>query len=275
MNLLKSIDRFTTDTFSDPFGTGGSLKGKLSVYDDEKSSGESTRRRLLETLPTYAMFSSNCVSLGGQAYIIGSPNYDFHKGTATRIKYPVIPCEAYKLSSVLQILNGTIPVNNVYAALDQTKNSVADSETSFAVTVLTAFFQSLESVSKGQILSKGNSYYRVKSDAYVDGAGFKNAEIILLSSPVKSVTYTQISGYDVITDAIVNGSSFANTAVFVEDAYYCYDHSSERFSQIKPGDKNITFKPAVTPKAGDTVGGYKILSVDVLSDTSFSCHCRK
>ena len=275
MNIQKAIDRFTTDTFSDPSGIGGSLKGRLSVYDDEKSSGESTRRRLLETLPTYAMFSSNCVSLSGQAYIVGSPNLDFHRGVAIRIKYPVIPCEAYKVSSILQILTSTVPSSSVYVALDQTKNSVADSETSSAVTIMKAFFQSLESVAKGQVISKGGSYYRVKSDAYIDGAGFKNAEVILLSSPVRAVTYTQISGYDVVTDSIVNGASFVNTTVFVEDAYYCYDHTSERHSQVKPGDKNITFKPSVTPKAGDTIGEYKILSIDILPNTSFSCHCRK
>ena len=276
MNLANSVKRFTLETFTDPYGIGGSILGHLSVFDDEKSSGTSTRRRILETMASYTMFSTGCVSHNGVDYIVGKPNYDFHKGIVVRAKYPIIPCDfEYKVASILQILTNTVTSTVTYAFLDQTKNAVADSETSYAVTTLTAFFQGLESVSKGQILFTGSSYYRVKSDPYIDGAGFLNAEVLLLSSPVQTVTYTQISGYNPTTDTITNGTSYSNTKVFVEDAYYSYEHNSERYSQLKPGDKNITFKPSITPKVGDLVGAYKILTVDTLSDSAFSCHCRK
>lgn len=276
MNLTKSVKRFTLETITDPYGIGGSIKGHLSVFDDEKSSGVSTRRRILETLPTYTMYSTSCITHNGIKYIVGTPNYDYHKGSVVRVKYPVTPCDfQYKVASILQILTSAVTETVTYAFLDQTKTSVADSETSSAVTSFTAFFQALEAIAKGQILVNGPTYYRVKSDTWVDGAGFKNAEVVLLSAPLQTVSYTQLSGYDTVTDTIVNGSTFANTKVFVEDAYYSYERTSERYAQLKPGDKNITFKPSVVPKAGDTIGVYKILTVDTLSDTSYSCHCRR
>jgi len=276
MNLRTAVERFTVETVTDPYGVGGTIKGHLSVFDDEKSSGGSTRRRILETLPTYAMFSSNCISHAGKTYIVGSPNYDFHRDVVIRAKYPAIPCDfTYKVATILQILAGTVTSTNTYASLDQTKVSVADSETSWPVVMFLGFFQALESISKGQILLTGSTYYKIKSDPYLDGAGFKNAELLLLASPVQTVTYTQVSGYNHVTETVINGASYPNTKVFSEDAYYCYEHTSERYTQLKPGDKNITFKPSVTPKAGDTIGAYKILSVDTVADGSFSCHCRK
>lgn len=276
MNLSNSVKRFTLESFTDPYGTGAAILGHLSVFDDEKSSGTSTRRRILETLASYTMFSTNCVAHNGVNYIVGRPNYDYHKGAVVRVKYPIIPSDySYKVASILQILTNTVTSTVTYAFLYQTKNAVADSETSYAVTTLTAFFQGLEAVSKGQILVSGSTYYRVKSDPYIDGAGFLNAEVLLVTTPIQTVTYTQVSGYNPTTDTITNGTSYPNTKVFVEDAYYSYQHNSERYNQLKPGDKNITFKPSITPKVGDLVGAYKILTVDALSDSSFSCHCRK
>ena len=276
MNIRTAVERFTVETLTDPYGIGGTIKGRISVFDDEKSSGVSTRRRILETLPTYAMFSSNCVTHSTVTYIVGKPSYDYHRGMEVRVKYPIIPCDtSFKVATILQVLTATLPVTNAYAFLSPAKNAVADSETSFAVSMLTAYFQELEAVSKGQVLVTGSQYYRVKSDAVIDGAGFKTAEVVLLSNPVQTVTFTVKTGYDPVTDTITNGTSYAGTKVFVEDAYYAYEHTSERYTALKPGDKNITFKPSVTPKTGDIVGAYKILSVDVLSDGSFSCHCRK
>lgn len=276
MNIRTAVERFTVDTVTDPYGVEGSIKGRVSVFDDEKSSGDSTRRRILETLPTYAMFSSSCILHSSIVYLVGKPSYDYHRGSAVRVKYPIIPCDhTYKVASILQILTATLPTSNTYAFLSPSRNAVADSETSYATSLLTAYFQGLESVSKGQILITGTQYYRVKSDAVIDGAGFKVAEVIMLNNPLQTMTFTVKTGYDPITDTIVNGTVYSNTKVFVEDAYYAYDRTTERYMSLKPGDKNITIKPSVTPKAGDDIGGYKILTVDTLSDSSFSCHCRR
>lgn len=276
MNLLKAVERFTIDTVTDPYGVENPIKGRLIVFNDDVRPGPNFRRRVLETLPSYAMFSSNCLTHKGKNYIAGSPNSDHYKGQALRVKYPVIPCDnVYNLGTVRQILTDTVPTRAIYASLNPTRNMVADAQTSYAVTSLTALLQQHEQIFKSQILFTGTTYYRVKSDAVIDGNGFKSVEVVLLSAPYQLMTFTVNSGYDVASDTVVNGASYSNTRVFVEDAYYSYDHTSERFSQIKPGDKNITFVPQVPPKASDLIGGYKILSIDLLSDGSYSCHCRR
>lgn len=276
MNLSKSVERFTLEELTDPYGVGSPMYGHLSVFEDEKSSGVATRRRIIETLPTYTMYSTGCVSHSGTVYIVGDSNFDYHKGAVVRVKYPAIPCDAeFKIASILQILTNTVTTRVSYISISQDKNAVADSETSFATTMYTAFMPSFESIGKRDILISGSLYFRVKSDPWVDGAGFKNVSAVLLSSPLTSLTFTRISGYDPITDTIVNGAAYPNTPVFIEDAYYSYENNSERYQQLKPGDKNITIKPSVTPKSGDIIGSYKALTIDSLTDGTFSCHCRK
>lgn len=276
MNLSKAVERFTLETLSDPYGVGGTIKGHLSVFDGEKSSGPTSRRRTIETLPTYTMFSTNCVSHAAGVFIVGAPSYDFHKGTVVRAKYTAIPCDdQFKIASINQILTDTVTTRVSYISIDQYKSSVADSETSYAVTEYTAYMPDLESIGKGNVLITGSTYYKVKSDPWIDGAGFKNVSVILLTSPLRTSVFTQTSGFNPVTETMVAGTTYTSTKMFVEDAYYCYEHTSERYSQLEPGDKNITFKPSVVPKAGDIVDVYKILTVDAVSDGTYSCHCRK
>lgn len=275
MNLVKTVKRFCTETVSDPYGIGSSIQGRFLVFDDAKSSGESSRRKLFETPPSFVMYSTNCINYENETYIVGKPNYDYYKESLIRIKYSCIPSDQnFKIASILEILTNTVTSRVTYSHLEQTKNAVADSETSFAVSIFTAYLPELEDIIKGDILFSGSTYYRVKSDPWIDGAGFKNVEAILLDHPVETVVYTQISGYDPITESVTNEAVFNNTKIFNEDAYYCYEHNSERYTKIKPGDRSITFKPSVVPKTGDKIGGYKILSVDTLIDGSYSCHCR-
>lgn len=274
MNVRNSVTRFAQETVIDPYGIGGSLKGHLVIFDDEKSSGVSSRRRIFESLPTYVMYSSNCIQHNGQVYIVGEPNYDYHKGYAVRAKYVAIPCDReYKIASITEILTNTVTSTVSYIFVSKNRLAVADSEESSSVTILEAIMPSLEDIKQGDVIFTGDSYYRVKSTPYIDGVGFKCVEVIELDSPVKSLTFTQEAGYDPVTDTIVNSAVHPNTPAFVEDSYYFYDNTSQRYTELKPGDKTITIKPPATPKAGDLIDAYKILSVDH-NDTSFSCHCR-
>ena len=128
MNLAKSVERFTLETVTDPYGVGAPIAGHLSVFSDEKSSGEATRRRVFETSTAYTMYSSNCISHSGQVYIVGQPNYDYHKGAAIRAKYPVIPVdETCYIQNIGDIVSGTSPTKTVYAFLFRDRSPVADS----------------------------------------------------------------------------------------------------------------------------------------------------
>lgn len=272
MNLSKSVERFALETITDPYGVGGSIKGHISIFDD----GKNSNRRILETLPTCTMYSSNCVSHPKGIFIVGAPYYDYHKGNLVRVRYVAIPCEdQFKIASVYQIITSTVTSRVTYVSINQTKSFTTAAETSYIINGYRALMPDLESVSKGSVLITGSNYYRVKSDPWIDEVGFKNVDVILLTSPVRTVTFVQVAGFDPLTETMTAGTSFLNTKVFMEDAYYSYEHNTERFAQLKPGDKNITFKPSVVPKSGDTIDVYKILSVDTLSDGTYSCHCRR
>ena len=113
----------------------------------------------------------------------------------------------------------------------------------------------------------------MQSDPHLDGALFQVAEALLLEAPLQTLSYVKAAGYNPATDTITNGTT-ASVPAFVEDAYFCYDHTSERRALLKPGDKNITFNHTSAPAASDTIGGYKILSIDPLTG-GYSCHCRR
>lgn len=274
MNLCKSVDRYTTEIFTDPYGVGGSIKGKLSIFEDEKSSGVATRRRILETLPTYIMYSTNCVLHNEIVYIVGTPSFDYYKDYIVRAKYVAIPCDSFYVGTVKEILSVTYSEMPVYLFIDLSRLAVADSETTDAVNILTAYLPSLQDINKGDIVFNGFDFYKVRSHSVIDGAGFKNVELVQLENPVRIMNFVQKAGYDVATDSIVNSTSVNDKTVFVEDAYYCYDRTSVRYNKLEPGDKNITVDLGIIPKAGDTIGEYKILSAELTSGGAYSCHCR-
>ena len=130
--------------------------------------------------------------------------YDYYRGNAVRVKYQIVPCSgSFKVCSASQVITDSLPASVVYSSLRKIESSVVAVESPFSSIRVLATFQNLESVAKGQILVTGSDYYRVMSDSYIDGAGFKVAEAILLNSPVGVVHFYSSSGYDVTTDAIV------------------------------------------------------------------------
>lgn len=275
MRLLNSVKRFAFDDITDPYGIGSTIKGRFSVFDDEKSSGVSTRRRILETPPSYTMYSTYCVAHNGSIYVVGAPSYDRHRGEVIRIKYPVIPCDkAYKIATVRQILTNTVTVVPTYAYLDHSRNTVADSETSFPVPIFSAIMSDYEDIGKGHVIFSGNEYYRARSQGLVDGAGFKTAEVSLVENAVQTMSFVQSAGYDPVTEQVVAGTTYADTTVFVESAYYNYVHTSGRFTKIVAGDKIITAVLAVTPKPGDSFGSYRVVAVETIDTNTHSCQCR-
>ena len=276
MNLHATVSKLAWSKFIDPYTPTATLAGSVRPFAEMTNSGPSTRRRVLETPPDEVMFTDRVLSDGKEIFLAGAANYDFWREEVIRIKYPVLPCDfTFKIATMLQILTNSLPSRNAYAYPHFTKGPVLDSESSKVFSAFTLYTSSIETIVKGNVVVQGSKYYRVRSDPHLDGAGFQVAEVILVADPVQSLTYVRQTGYNPSTDTITNGGS-STVTTFVEDAYISYDHTSERYADLKPGDKNITFKPTGgAPKAGETVGNYRILTLDTLSDTTFSCHCRR
>lgn len=274
MNLHKTVQRFSTESISDPYGVGASFLGSIRPFNEITNSGPSSRRRILETVPTVAMFTNYVVQHAGTIYIVGGKNTDSWRGEVIRSKYPILPCDVTgRIATVQQILTAAIPAKVVYAYPHFAKRAAVEDEESEVDSRFYLYMSMAETIAKGQIVIQGSKYYRVQSDPHLDGALFQVVEALLLDSPVQTLTYVKATGYNPATDTITNGTTAPVTS-FVEDAYLCYDHTSERRALLKPGDRNITFNHASPPVAGDTIGGYKILSIDTITG-AFSCHCRR
>lgn len=276
MNLHSTVSRFSTGTFTDPYDEGAEIVGAIRPFAEVTNSGPSSRRRVLETPPDQEMFANRVIYTGEEYMIVGAENVDHWKGNVIRLKYPVLPCDfTSKLASVLQVITSTLPTRNTYAYPHYARGPIFDSESSQVFSAFTLYFSSAETVTKGMVAVQGSNYYRIRSDSHLDGASFRVAEAIQVSSPVQSLSYIRKTGYNPTTDTITNGST-TTVVAFVEDAYVAYDHTSERYAELKPGDKNITFLPTGgVPQAGETVGSYRILTIDTLTGPVYSCHCRR
>ena len=276
MNLHRTITKFMTDTFVDPYDSTSSIKGAVKVFNEVTNSGPSSRRRILETEPGVTLFTNRVVKRDSEIFLVGAANADTWRGEALRNKYPILPVDrTVVVATLAQILAPALPTRVTYSYPHYTKSISLDLQESEQGSNFTLFFSTAEAVAKGQIvIFSGNSYYRVRNDPYVDGAGFQVASAVLLSTPLQTLTLSRVGGYDVTLDT-VTAASTASVSAFVEDAYLSYDHTSERFAQIKPGDKTITVRPSLPPKVGDSLGAFKILSVDPGADDVSVCHCRR
>lgn len=274
MNLKKTIQRFNTETFTDTYGIGTSFKGKVSVFNEVTNSGVASRRRILETLPDVTLPSSQTIQSNGDNFIVGYGNKDVWRSEVLRIKYPILPVgTASRQASIAQVITNTVPTTLYYGHPSFVSDIKMELQESDLQTAFAFFFPSNTTVQRGSIIIQGSNYYKVRGIPFVDNAGFLTTDVILLDSPVQTLTFSSDGGYDPVTDTIAVASTQSLTA-FVEEAYLSYDNTSERFQVIKPGDKAITIKPTVTPKAGDDIGDFKILSIDVV-DTAYYCHCRR
>lgn len=275
MDLKKAVERFGTETYADIYNLSSTFSGKISVFNEVTNSGESARRRVLETLPSVSIPSNRVIIRNGETFIIGHGNHDEWRGEALRTKYPVLPILATsKVCSLNQILTNSLPSKLVYGSINFTKNLSLELQESEVGSNFSFFFPYTETVNKGNIIvHNSNAYYRVRNVPYVDAAGFLVADCVYLESPVQSLLFSTSGGYDPATDTIINPAS-STIACFVEEAYLFYDKSSLRAEAVKPGDKSISCKPVITPNPGNTLGSYTVLSVDTDTDGVFNCHCR-
>ena len=276
MNLHKSVKRFATESFTDPYNAlTPALKGRLTVFNEVTNSGQSSRRRILELQPDLTVFANNVVTLNNENFIVGYGNQDMWKGEAIRVKYPVLPVGATsKVASVYQILSATLPARNVYGHPIFIKDVTLEKQESEIFSNFSFYFPRNEAVAKGKIVVHNSSnYYRVRNVPFVDNAGFLVADVTLLESPLQTLTFSSAGTYDPVADTSTAPTT-QSVQAFVEEAYLYYDNTSERFAELKPGDKTITIKPTIAPKVSDTVGAFRILSISVDTDGCSICHCR-
>ena len=277
MNLHKVVERFSTETFVNPYDEAQTLKGTIKPFTEATNSGPASRRRILEMMPSETMFSEHIVRHGSTTYVVGGRNVDHWRGTEVRAKYPILPCDlTMRVGSVAQVLTDTLPTRLLYCYPHLVRHQIYDEEASWMQSGFSLYFGKSEDFVMGQVAHEQGShrYFRFRSQPYLDGALFQTIEAILVDNPIQTVSYSRETGYDPVTDTITEGT-VVDVTVFFEDAFVAFDHTSERYSMLKAGDKNITVVLANAPRTGETFDDYSILSVDVVGTGCYSCHCRR
>lgn len=276
MNLHRLIGRFATETFTDPYNpTAAPIMGAVRSYVDRSNSEPSSRRRILELLPDVPMYTGHVLLNNGIPYIAGYKNVDLWEGSYIRHKYPILPAEQiFKACTANQVLTSALPTRNIYGYFHFLKGAFIPSQESSMFSDFSVYCSMAESLARGLIIIQGSKYYRAHGSPFLDGAGFQVIKVMELDAPLRTMSYVRKSGYDPVTDAYTTGSTTSIPA-FVEEAYLAYDHTSQRFAALAPGDRTITVKPAQPPRVGETIGEYRILAIDTDADGCSICHCRK
>ena len=276
MNLHRLIGRFMTEAFTDPYNPATpAIKGAVRSYVDRSNSEPSSRRRILELMPDVGMFSGYVLMNNGMPYIAGYQNIDMWEGSIIRHKYPILPAEQiFKAATANQVLTSALPSRDIYGYFHFLKGAFIPAQESSMFSDFSIYCSKMEALAKGLIIVASGKYYRAHGSPFLDGAGFQVIKVMELDAPLQTMSYVRKAGYDPVTDAYTTGGT-SNISAFVEEAYLAYDHTSERFAKLAPGDRTITVKPAQAPRVGETIGTYRILAIDTDADGCSVCHCRR
>lgn len=279
LRLKDLATEFATLVFED-VNTLSRFSGSIRVFDEMKASGPTTQRRILEldhsTVPPTGRVCRELAS--GTVYVIGGEMADFWRNEVVRKKYPLITADQspFFVGSAAQVLADTLGTGGRYGRSLPVRREVAELELSSYFQGFELYLSEPEPVQRLDVVKQGSKYFRVVLGSSVDGAGFNVAEMVELESPVRTVDYAwNSSTYDPVTDSY-SQTVVQDIQVFVERAFFNYDHLNYRFEGVKVGDRMITIlKSDVTqPQIGATIGEYQILGVHDVDSLSNICHVR-
>lgn len=276
MELHDAVTMFCTETFVDAFDSGITFRGKVNPFAEVSNSGPASQRRILETpvaevIPTERVV----ISPAGEKFLVADVNIDFWRGTAVRYKYPILPVDVMgSVGTIGETLAGTQSDQHVYAYPYFVRRESDEEEQSDFFSGYEVSFTRQKDFERSSVLSLDGRYYRLKTDSWVDGAGFRVAQAVLLEDPMQTLSAV-VNGtvYDSVTDSYTAASA-VDVDCFVEPLRVDYEFVSPAFVDIKQGDKAISIlKTDLTVKVNDAIGAFKVLSVRD-KETWWTCHGR-
>lgn len=264
MQLKDCVSYFSTETFIDVFNSAVSFVGKVNPFSEVASSGLAARRRILETPVTEAIPTDRVIEApSGEKYIVASSNTDFWNSEVVRIKYPVLPVEEVgTVGSVGEVLGGAPYDTTTYAFPFFSRPEKDVEESSESLTGHELYFSKAKRFVRSDILTLSGQYYRLKTDTWIDAAGFSVAHAVRLDYPIASfdVKYDR-EEYDPVTDAYPE-ISLSNVRCFIEPLRQDYEFVTPSFIGIEVGDIAISILSGdVVLKVNDTIGLYRVLGV--------------
>jgi len=276
MRLKDTVTMFSTETFIDVFNPETTFKGKINPFAEVANSGAASQRRILETATTTTIPALRIVQApSSEKFIVAALNYDYWFDEVIRHKYPVLPVDNLgELGSIGQLLATSPADAAVYSYPYFVRREIDEAERSDYLSGYELYFASVKQFVRGSVLTLGGQTFRLKTDTWIDGAGFSVAQAILLESPFQTFDIeSQKEIYNSATDSYAK-VDVPSVPCFIEPLKQDYEFVSPSFTPIEEGDVAISLlKAAATVGVNDLIGTYRVLSIRDFS-TWITCQCR-
>jgi len=277
MMLKDTVDYFSTETFYDAFDYNTKFKGKINPFSEVANSGASSQRRILETATEVTIPLARIIeSPSGVKYIVAASNPDYWKGRTIRQKYPLLPVELMgAVGTIGKTLADSQADISVYCYPYFVRREINEDERSDYLSGYEVYFSQVKSFVRSDILMLGSTYYRLKTDTWIDGAGFAIAQAIKLEAPMQLFDIqTGMDDYNPETDSY-SGTEVLGVTCFVEPLSQNYEFVTPSFTEILEGDKAISvLKSDATLVINDRIGDYRVQSLRDNTDY-VTCQCRR
>ncbi len=250
---LKNISKhFNKDKVYDGYSNAYLFLAHNSAHDDHSSSGATSRRRTMRTVPGTAPPARNVVKIYADYWLVGAFNTDAYDGAEVRQKYDL------KKSTGLMTLLSPAAACAGSAGTDfhaqkefyrDVPNPLTESDLD---TMYNIFCPANETVTKGAFLRQAGRLYRVRNP-YATVDGYIVAETDQLDpDALQTVVFTTNGARDLATDKrpVISTS----VQVIQTDDSKFYRFADEVESDRKPGDRTV-FSPtaALAVKVGATL----------------------
>lgn len=263
MTLAEAARYFDDVTFTDTYGTA-TFEAQVLPFADSVRSGESTRRRILDTGASVVIPAKRTVTAAyGTKYLVSFGSEDTFQGEVVRIKYPVLPVSTqFQIRSIDQILMNSGGVTDSYMSTTYIRRNLLEEQSDY-LGAYHIYHSPYYTVHQGHVIYGAGRFYRARENAYIDDVGFGVVEAVEIDTPLISATYQSRGAYDPGTDSYPIVALISNLICLVEKVVLDFQHEALGYVTLEPGDRSISFLKAVvaTPKVGDIVGRYRIVSL--------------
>ncbi len=277
MDLKDAARYYDKDPVYDGYSGALLFYGHTKPHDDHASSGATSRRRTLVTVPASTAPARGVVTLYGERWLMGSNNPDTYMGNAIRRSF-----DLKKTTGLLKLLtpgqaclgsSGT----DFYAHKEYFKDMQDSLSESEYDTMWNIFCPLSESVVTGSFFKEGSTLLHVRN-VYTTVELLAVAEVDELDADAaQSAVFTSNAQINLVTDLPI--SSAVTTPVIQTDVPKFYRFRTEVEADRKPGDRTVfVAKSAIAPKVGAnfTMLGQTWRALAVVSENdSWALHARR
>lgn len=263
MNLHKTALKFNKSLFQE-YGGSATFYGQVQPYTEGVRSAAPTRRRILEVGPDVTIPASKVVSTNGKTYVLGSPAYDFHRGSVIRVKYAMTPVDTFfTVKTIQQLVNNQAGTVDLAATPYLAEVAVASLDRYYRMPRYELYFSSNYSFPVDSVFFSSFGTFLSTMQSGLDGVGFSMSEVVEAeANAIRNVTVVSNRGKDLVSEAATI-ATYTNVPALVVYARFGFEFVTGDSKDVESGDyiawvsKTTVVYP---PKEGSTVDGMKVVA---------------